>query len=306
MKVFMTGTTGHAGSAALDRFVEEGHEVLALVRPHRIPNLPQRDGVRWVAGDFADPEVVRGTARLADAAVHIGASHDEEQERLDANAIAAIAEAFDQSGKTFVSTSATPVYGDTGPTPRDEHEPIENPHPLRAWRVRHDLEVVALVERGIRGVVVRPGLIYGRAAGWLAGLIVRAQKTGISRYIGDGLNLTSTIHADALADLYLRVVVDESAHGIYNAASDEVVCSRDTAHLIAEIYGPGIEAVSWPLEEAREALGELADLSCVECIVSSNRARCELGWHPIAPSVTTELASGSYRTGPLTPSSYDS
>lgn len=306
MKVFMTGATGHAGGAALDRFVDEGHEVFALVRPHHIPNLPARDGVHWVAGDFGEPETIRDTARLADAAVHIGASHDAEQEQLDAKAIAAIADALDGSGKVFVSTSATPVYGDTGPAPRDEHEPIENPHPLRAWRARHDLDVIALAERDIRGVVVRPGLIYGRAAGWLAGLIVRAQKTGVSRYIGDGLNLTSTVHADALADLYLRAVVNESAHGIYNAASDEVVCSRDTAHLIADIYGPGIEATSWPLEEAREALGDLADLSCVECIVSANRARCELDWHPIAPSVTTELACGSYRNGPLRPSSYDS
>lgn len=306
MKVFMTGTTGHAGNAALERFIAEGHEVLALVRPHHTENLPTRERVRWIAGDFADPELVRDTAARADAAVHIGASHDDEMEQLDAQAIGAIAAAFEGSGKVFVSTSATPVYGDTGPTPRDEHEPIENPHPLRAWRMRHDLQVVALAERGIRGVVVRPGLIYGRAAGWLAGLILRAQATGISRYIGDGRNLTSTIHVDALADLYLKAVVNESAHGIYNAASDEVTCSRDTAHLIATHYGPGIEAVSWPLEAAREALGELADLSCVECIVSSNRARCELGWHPIAPSVSTELTTGSYRTGPLTPSTYDS
>lgn len=301
MKVFMTGTTGHAGSVVLDRFVAEGHEVFALVRPQHIGNLPQRERVRWIAGDFADTEIISDTAALTDAAVHIGASHDDEMERLDANAIAAIADAFDQSGKVFVSTSATPVYGDTGPTPRDEHEPIENPHPLRAWRARHDLEVVALSQRGIRGAVVRPGLIYGRAGGWLAGLILRAQETGMSRYIGEGRNLTSTIHVDALADLYLKTVTNESAHGIYNAASDEVVCSMDTAHLIATHYGPGIEAMSWPLEEAREALGELADLACVECIVSSNRARCELGWHPIALSVTSELASGSYRTGPLIP-----
>jgi nucleoside-diphosphate-sugar epimerase len=299
MKVFMTGTTGHAGGVALNHFVDEGHEVYALVRPQHIPNLARRERVHWVAGDFADAEIISEAAALTDAAVHIGASHDDEMERLDANAIAAIADAFDQSGKVFVSTSATPVYGDTGATPRDEHEPIENPHPLRAWRARHDLGVVGLSERGIRGVVVRPGLIYGRAGGWLAGLILRAQESGMSRYIGDGRNLTSTIHVDALADLYLKTVINESAHGIYNAASDEVVCSRDTAHLIATHYGPGIEAVSWPLEEAREALGELADLACVKCIVSSNRARSELDWHPIALSVTSELASGSYRTGPL-------
>jgi nucleoside-diphosphate-sugar epimerase len=301
MKVLMTGTTGHTGGVTLDRFVDEGHEVFALVRPHHIPNLPQRERVHWIPGDFADAEIIGETAAQTDAAVHIGASHDEDMERLDANAIGAIADAFDRSGKVFVSTSATPVYGDTGATPRDEHEPIENPHPLRAWRARHDLQVVALSERGIRGVVVRPGLIYGHAGGWLAGLILRAQQTGKALYIGEGRNLTSTVHVDALADLYLKAVTNEAAHGTYNAASDEVVCSMDTAQLIAAYYGPGIEAVSWPLEDAREELGDLADLSCVECVVSSNRARCELGWHPIALSVSSELTSGSYCKSPLVP-----
>lgn len=301
MNVFMTGTTGHAGGVTLDRFVDEGHDVFALVRPHHIPNLPTRERVHWIAGDFADAAVISDTAAQTDAAVHIGASHDEEMEQLDATAIGAIAEAFDKSGKVFVSTSAIPVYGDTGPTPRDEHEPIENPHPLRAWRARHDLQIVALAERGIRGVVVRPGLIYGHAGGWLAGLILRAQQTGKALHIGEGRNLISTVHVDALADLYLKAVTNEAAQGTYNAGSDEVVRSRDTAQLIATFYGPGIEAVSWPLEDARKALGELADLSCVECVVSSNRARCELRWTPIAPSVGSELASGSYRTGPLVP-----
>lgn len=299
MKVFMTGATGHAGSVALNHFVDAGHEVHALVRPHHIGKLPERDGVRWVAGDFADSEIVSEAVSKTDGVVHIGASHDAEQERLDANVIAAMADGLGQAGKVFVSTSATPVYGDTGDTPRDEHEPIENPHPLRAWRMRHDLNIVGF--SGIRGVIVRPGLIYGRAGGWLAGLILRAQESGVSRYIGEGTNLTSTIHANALADLYLKAFTNEAARGIYNAASDEVACSKDTAHVIATHYGPGIEAQSWPLDEAREALGELADLACVKCVVSSNRARAELDWHPIAPSVTTELTTGSYKIGPLIP-----
>ena len=121
---------------------------------------------------------------------------------------------------------------------------------MRAWRARHDQAVVGLSAKGIRGISVRPGLIYGHAGGWLAGLILRARETGKSLHIGEGTNLVSTIHADALSDLYLKAVTNESAHGIYNAGSDEVVCSRDTAHLIAKHFGPGIEPVCWPLEEA--------------------------------------------------------
>ena len=107
-----------------------------------------------------------------------------------------------------------------------------------------------------------------------------------------------------MSELYLKIVSNENAQGIYNAASDEVTCSKDYATLIADYFGPDIEVVCWPLEEAREALGELADLSCIECIITSDRARSELGWLPIAPSVATELSRGTYRTGPLVPYSH--
>jgi nucleoside-diphosphate-sugar epimerase len=301
MKIFLTGGTGYTGGVVLDRFLAEGHEVFALTRPHHLPGLAARERLHWIGGDFSEPEIIADAAAQVDAAVHIGASHDAEMERLDATAIGAIADALADSGKVFVSTSATPVYGDTGPTPRDEHEPIEHPHPLRAWRARHDLEVVGLAERGIRGVVVRPSYIYGRAGGLLAGLILRAQSTGRALYIGDGLNLNSTIHVDALADLYLRAVIDEAATGIYNAASDEVIRNRDIAEIIAACFGPGIEAVSWPVAEAHLELGELAELSVVECVVSADKARRELRWSPTALSLAAELAAGSYRTQPLAP-----
>ena len=299
MRVLITGTTGHAGGHALKHFVNNGHEVRALVRPHHLKNLPDRPNVSWIGGSFSDSEIISDAAQQCDAVVHIGASHDEEMEKLDSNFITSVKDAFAGTGKVFVTTSASVVYNDTQGVPRDEHEPIEDPHPLRAWRARHDLEVVDLSKSGIRGISVRPGLIYGHAGGWLAGLILRAKETGKSLHIGEGTNLVTTIHVDALSDLYLRAVTNENASGIYNAGSDEVVCSKDTAHLIAQHFGPGIEPVCWPLDEAREAMGELADLSCIECIMVSDRARTDLRWNPVAPSVTTDLTRGSYLKGPL-------
>ena len=304
MKVLMTGCTGHAGSNALNHFVDNGHEVHALVRPHNIPNLKERENVKWISGGFADSEIISETANNCDAVVHIGASHDEEMEKLDKNFINSVEQAFSGTGKVFITTSASVVYNNTNGNPRDEREPIENPHPLRAWRARHDLEVVGLSEKGIRGISVRPGLIYGNAGGWLAGLIFRAKDTGKSLHIGEGTNLVSSIHVNALSDLYLKIVTNENAQGIYNAASDEVTCSKDYATFIADYFGPGIETVCWPLEDARKTMGELADLSCIECIITSDRARSELNWLPIAPSVASELSVGSYKKGPLIPYSH--
>ena len=52
MKVLMTGCTGHAGAHALNHFVNNGHEVHALVRPHHIPNLEERDNANGFIFDL--------------------------------------------------------------------------------------------------------------------------------------------------------------------------------------------------------------------------------------------------------------
>lgn len=305
MKVFITGATGYTGRVVAERLIAAGHEVQALARPHHNGTATAWSGPRWIWAGFDDAALLTQVARDVDAVVHIGASHDREQQRLDAVAINAFAAGLAGSGKTFISTSATPVYGDTGRTPRDEREPIDNPAPSRRWRIDHDRLVVDLAARAVRGVVIRPAYIYGRAGGWLAAQILRARETGQARYIGEGLNLTSTVHVEALAELYLLALENPEASGIYNAASDDLVRSRDAAELIARLYGDGIVAQHWPLDEARQQLGDLAELSCVESVIDSTRARAQLGWRPQALGLTTELAAGSYRHQALSRPGYD-
>ncbi len=299
MKIFLTGATGYTGGVVLNHLLAAGHEVAGIAR--RLPEsaLVNRKGLLWIEGDFGDGALIETLARQADGVLHIGASHDKEMERLDGIVIRSVADALAGSGRVFVSTSATPVYGDTGNDPRDEHEPIEHPHPLRAWRMRHDQEVVKLVERDIRGVVIRPGYIYGQSGGLLSEAIRTARLTGKARYIGDGRRASSTVHVDALAKLYILALENNSARGIYNAASDEVVFSSDICEIIAALYGPGIVAQAWPIEEARKTFGEYADLANITCIASSVRARQELGWLPVGTTLLGELVGGSYRIGPL-------
>ncbi|HEX7819174.1 MAG TPA: NAD-dependent epimerase/dehydratase family protein [Sphingobium sp.] len=300
MKIFLTGGTGYTGGETIGHLLDAGHEVVAIAR--KVPTqAPGRDGLRWVEGDFANGALIESLAREADGVLHIGASHDADMERLDGIFIRAVGDALAGTGKVFVSTSATPVYGDTGPDPRDEHEPIENPLPFREWRMRHDIEVVGFADRGIRSVIVRPGLIYGRAGGPLSWNITRARATGKALYVADGRAASSAVHVDALAKLYILALENEAARGIYNAASDEITLSVDIAETIAAFYGPGIVAESWPLDDARKAIGGFADLSNTRCIVSSARARRELGWLPVGPTVLSELIGGSYRNGPLAP-----
>ena len=67
------------------------------------------------------------------------------------------------------------------------------------------------------------------------------------------------------------------------------------ARVIAEHYGRGIEVQSWPFEAAHKAMGVMAEIAAVNCVISADRARRELGWSPVGPSLMGELVIGSYR-----------
>ncbi len=121
MRIFLTGATGYTGAVVLDHLLETGYEVSALARAHHLPTLPVRRGVEWIAGDFAQPEVIFDAARAADATVHIGASHDvenAEMERLDGLTIRAIADALAGTGKIFVNTARRRLWRHRRQAPR--------------------------------------------------------------------------------------------------------------------------------------------------------------------------------------------
>jgi nucleoside-diphosphate-sugar epimerase len=299
LRVFLTGATGYMGGVLLDRLLAEGIAVLALARPHRRGTLPARSGLEWVLGGLDDAPTLAKSARETDATIHVAAQHDAAMERLDRAAVTAIADGLRGSGKPFIMTSATPVYGDTGPTPRDEREPVDHPHPLRAFRLQHDRFVVALNREDVRAAVVRPPFVYGRAGGVLVTLIGQARRDGVAYTVGDGRNRWSTVHVDDLADLYLRVLRDASARGVYNAAGEDTVSLREIAEAIAAAFGPGIAVGSWSIEQATARLGDLYALMALEQRVSSGRARAELGWAPRASTLLDDLTAGSYWSQPL-------
>ena len=58
-------------------------------------------------------------------------------------------------------------------------------------------------KRGIRSVVIRPAIVYGRGGGIPAGFVESARKEGAARYVGTGKNRWPLVHVDDLADLYL-------------------------------------------------------------------------------------------------------
>lgn len=304
MRVFLTGATGYMGGTLLEKLLGRGAEVLALARPTRRDTLRPKAGLEWVFGQLDDPDVMTSAARRTDATIHIGAQHDSTMQRLDAAALNAIVAGLKGSGKKFITTSASPVYGDTGSVPRDEHEPVENPFPMRRFRLEHDRIVANAPRADVCGIVIRPPFVYGRAAGFLVTLINQAIEDRVARTIGDGANRWSTVNVDDLAELYVLALLNERASGVYNAGSEDVASMREIAEAVAEAFGPGIDVATWTEREAVARLGELMPMMALEQRISSRRAYSELGWKPGRTSLLADLRTGSYRQSALVPYSH--
>jgi nucleoside-diphosphate-sugar epimerase len=153
---------------------------------------------------------------------------------------------------------------------------------------------VADVGNGIRGCVIRPPNIFGAGGGPIAMRIAAAAKAGFAQYVGEGETLWSTVHVFDLADLFLQVLSDERAQGVYNAASDEVLSRRELAEGIASTLGPGVTARAITLQEGRAIWGFLADLGMINQVISAARAREELGWLPRRRTLMSYLRGRDY------------
>jgi nucleoside-diphosphate-sugar epimerase len=284
MRIFLTGATGYLGVSILESFVRAGHEVTALVRDARKARRVQTAGATAVLGDLATGESWGASAAGHDAFVHAALEATPRGVDVDADrtAIETLATAARQSGRDrpLVYTSSVWVLGATRQR-ADESAPV-NPVSFSAWRAPHETLVLEL--SGVRGIVVRPGIVYGGARGIVTDLF-RSGVNGLVRVIGDGKNHWACVYDRDLAELYAKLVSAPDASGIYHATdeADESVLDIINALSRSTTHRPDIRFV--PIEEARIKMGPYAEALALNQIVRSPRAHA-LGWTPSLRSIS--------------------
>lgn len=287
MRVFMTGATGYVGTAVAEALRVAGHDVVGLARSDDSAARLAAAGGAALRGTLADADVLARGAREADAVIHLAATGGADQAEVDTAAVDALLDALAGSGKPFLYTSGIWVLGPTGDAVADDDAPA-NAAALVAWRPAVERTVVDAAARGMRSVVIRPGVVYGRGGGTPGGFIASGRKKGVVRYVGDGRQRWPFVHVDDLAGLYV-LALDAPAGTVLNAAGPSLPV-REVAEVAARAMGARAEA--WPLDEARARLGPYADALALDQQVSAERARA-LGWRPSGPSVLEELGGSA-------------
>jgi nucleoside-diphosphate-sugar epimerase len=292
MKVALTGATGFIGSHVLTELLKHGHEVTALVRDDARAGIVGARGATPAVADLNDRPAVASLLSRADAAIHTASPGDATSAGLDSAVVDAVSDAFAGTGKPYLHISGIWIYGDN--TSVSEQSPVKAP-PLVSWK--EPIEQRVLSATGMRGAVIVSSVAYGDDGGGIPRLLLGSPRDDAGNLImlGTGQQHWSTVHVADLADVFRRVLEDDSAHGRYVIGNglSATVAELTRAAAVAS-SAPG--AVPGSRDEANARLGDyFAEVLLLDQGTNAAKARAELGWHPSYPSLTDEFRHGSYR-----------
>jgi nucleoside-diphosphate-sugar epimerase len=302
MRVFVTGASGHVGSALIPELLGAGHEVVGLARSDTSAAALAAAGVAAHRGDLDDLDGLRQAAAAADGVIHLAFKHESMvtgdyagAADADLKALNALADALAGTGKPLVSTSGTLLLAQAaaGRTGTETDAAESGP------RIDSENAVIAFAGRGIRSSVVRlPPTVHSSLDhhGFIPTLIAIARDKGVSGYVGDGSNRWPAGHTLDAAHLYRLALESAPAGSRLHAVGDEGVQFREIAEVIGRRLG--VPAVSIPAADAGEHFGFLGALVSIDNPTSSRLTQELLGWKPEHPGLIEDLEEDHYFVEP--------
>ncbi len=309
MRVAITGATGNIGTSCLSALLEEPRvsEIVAIARRAPAFVLPR---VKFVAADVTKDDTARwfdGVDAVVHLAWQITGAHD--RRRLWKNNVEGSSRVFAAAGRAgvraLVHASSVGVYSPGPPEGRvDESWPREgissSRYSLEKAATERELDAVEQRFPELRVVRLRPALVFKRDAasgirrsflgplfpGWLL-------KPGRVPFVPEGLTL-QCVHSLDVGNAF-RLAVMRDVRGAFNLATDPALDDEALAGILGtrtlKISPRLMRALSAVLFQLRLQPSEPGwiDLAFKAPILSSRRARDELGWHPRFRGIETLL-----------------
>ncbi len=289
MNVLIFGATGYVGTAVDEALRARGHQTTGIARSDAAREKLMLRGTAICSADAAKPQTLEKALREADAVVYAVRVTDADPFAVDSGALRAIRRGLAGTEKTFVYVSDAWVYGATGDREAAEDAPLAPPSFVAR---RLDLERAALemTKIGVRALVVRPGIVYGRGAGLAAMFVQSARERGAATIFGEGTNRWATIEVSDLGDFVARAVDLGRPGRAYNAVNDDRFCVAEIAAAASRGAGAGGKTSS----VSARLMGSLGECLTLDQVISAARAKADLAWQPHAPSIVADVECGSY------------
>ncbi len=256
MTIGITGASGLVGSALTPRLLADGHQVVRLRRePGSGRFLP-------AAESPSAPVSLDAVIHLAGEPIASGRWNAAKKRRIRESRVEgtqALCQALAKQAPpphVLVCASATGFYGDRGDELLDEASgPGEGflAEVVQSW----EQSAGRAVERGIRVVSVRFGMILTRQGGAL-GKMLRPFQYGLGGRIGDGRQYWSWIALDDALAAVCHALTTSSLVGPVNVVAPQAITNAGFTAALGRVLGRPTFA-HLPAWAARLVFGQMAD-----------------------------------------------
>lgn len=262
-RVLITGGSGFIGCALSHQLVDMGYEVWVLSRDparamqrlnkqvHLVQRLNDLVGIAFGA-----------VINLAGESLGAGRWNEQSkqlfrQSRVDfTHELHSFFLAQQLFPRVLINASAIGVYGDAGPALLDEAAPVGNnfaAHLCRDW----EFAAQQFAGNSVRVCIVRIGIVLDSDGGALKQMLP-AFRFGLGGRMGSGEQYMSWITRQDLVRLFVFLLQNDCAVGVFNGVAPEPVTNRDfTALLAAQLGRPAF--LPMPVFVLRLLFGEMAE-----------------------------------------------
>jgi nucleoside-diphosphate-sugar epimerase len=254
MKALVTGATGLVGSHLVEKLVERGDKIRALVRPTSDTDWLAALGIELVHGDLEDLDSLRSTCKEIDIVYHCAArlplgGSRKQFYRANLEGVKNLLRACQETGvQRFVYTSTVDVYGYGHQRGSDEGTPYKPDGYYSETKIAAERLIwQAHQEAGLPVTIIRPCLIYGPHDRNLWPTLARMLTQARVPLIGGGRTLTDLVYAGDVAQaLILAGTRAEAAGQAYNVTDGARRTVRELFTTLAQTLKVNPRFVSVP------------------------------------------------------------
>ncbi|KAI0775246.1 NAD(P)-binding protein [Trametes elegans] len=277
MKVLILGATGFIGYPVAQAFVRAGHIVYGQTRSAAKAKQLAAEEITPIVADTTDTAAYLPLVAHVDAIIEaIGGADVKTLSEVLLNAAADAVQAHRPAHApklAYIYTSGTWVHGDDRAEVVSDSSPLASPVELVAWRPAQEQRVVRNAH--VRGIVVRPSLLYGRSGSLLAAVFRRAHEGSVA-WPGTPGGRLALVHCDDLAELYLLAAekAPVAAGQIFDGSNDVTESTDAFLQRLVEISGAkGPYQYTAPTNPFEVAVSTTS-------IIRPYLGRALLGWRP--------------------------